>query len=77
MLPDEVVRHIWDYKHNEEEPGDVVMSVIEKALCRWQWKGQPADNIAVVIAFLAVKPKILMISVIFYSDFLIVNKLAN
>lgn len=55
MTPDEVVRYIWDYEHNEEvcyQPRDVVRAVIEEALRRWQWKRQPADNIAVLIAFL-------------------------
>ena len=55
MSPDEVVRYIWDYENNDEEcckPRDVVRSIIEEALRRWQWKRQPADNIAVLIAFL-------------------------
>lgn len=55
MSPDEVVQFIWDYEHDEEEcckPRDVVRSIIEEALRRWEWKRLPADNIAVLIAFL-------------------------
>lgn len=54
MSPEEVVRYIWDYEHNEEEccKPNVVQSIIEEALRRWQQKNQPADNITVLITFL-------------------------
>ena len=55
MTPDEVVRFIWDYEHNQDEchqPRDVVRAVINEALQRWERKRLPADNIAVLIAFL-------------------------
>ena len=55
MTPEEVVRYIWDYEHDEEEcckPRDVVRAIINEALERWERKGLPADNIAVLIAFL-------------------------
>ena len=55
MSPDEVVRFIWDYEHDQEvchQPRDVVRAIINEALRRWAAKRQPADNIAVLIAFL-------------------------
>lgn len=55
MTPDEVVQFIWDYEHNQDEchqPRDVVRAVINEALQRWERKRLPADNIAVLIAFL-------------------------
>ena len=55
MTPDEVVRFIWDYEHDQDEchqPRDVVRAVINKALQRWERKRLSADNIAVLIAFL-------------------------
>lgn len=55
MNPDEVVRYIWDYEHNNDEchqPRDVVRAIINEALRRWDRKRLPADNIAVLIAFL-------------------------
>ena len=56
MSPDDVVRFIWDYEHNDQEclqPRDVVRAVITEALRRWARKRLPADNIAVLIAFLS------------------------
>lgn len=56
MTPNEVVRFIWDYEHNQDEchqPRDVVRAVINEALQRWERKRLPADNIAVLIAFLS------------------------
>ena len=57
MSPDEVVHFIWDYEHDEEvysqPPRDVVKAVINEALRRWERKRLPADNIAVLIAFLS------------------------
>lgn len=55
MSPDEVVRFIWDYEHNQEnfhQSRDVVRAIINEALRRWEKKRLPADNIAVLIAFL-------------------------
>ena len=55
MSPDEVVRFIWDYEHDQEachQPRDVVRAIINEALRRWAAKRLPADNIAVLIAFL-------------------------
>lgn len=57
MTPDEVVRFIWDYENassdDQQQPRDVVRAVINKALDRWAGKRYPADNIAVLIAFLS------------------------
>jgi len=59
MSPDEVVRFIWDYQRASDkgnQPKDVVKAVIRQALQRWAGKLFPADNIAVLIAFLS-EPK--------------------
>lgn len=56
MTPDEVVRFIWDYENSStdsQQPRDVVRAVINQALNRWAVKYYPADNIAVLIAFLS------------------------
>ena len=57
MSPDEVVRFIWDYQRASDkgnnQPKDVVKAVIRQALERWAGKLFPADNIAVLIAFLS------------------------
>jgi hypothetical protein len=55
MAPDEVVRFIWDYETDNDvchQPRDVVRAIINEALLRWKRKKLPADNIAVLIAFL-------------------------
>ncbi len=55
MSPDEVVQFVWDYEHNRDachQPRDVVRAIINDALRRWERKNLPADNIAVLIAFL-------------------------
>ena len=61
MTPNEVVSFIWDYKHDliplrDQETKDVARALINEALQRWKSKGQLADNIAVVIAFLSDQP---------------------
>ncbi len=54
MSPDEVVQFTWDYEHDkQEQPRDVVKAIINEALKRWERKHLPADNIAVLIAFLS------------------------
>ena len=56
MTPDEVVRFIWDYENasnDDQRPRDVVRAIINKALYIWAGKRHPADNIAVLIAFLS------------------------
>ena len=55
MSPDEVVKFIWDYENDKDEchqPRDVVRAIINEALRKWEQKKVPADNIAVLIAFL-------------------------
>ena len=56
MTPDEVVQFIWDYDCDKDtchQPRDVVRATINEALRRWERKRLPADNIAVLIAFLS------------------------
>lgn len=56
MSPDEVVRFIWDYEHDNQkchQPRDVVKALINEALRKWAKRRLPADNIAVLIAFLS------------------------
>ena len=56
MTPDEVVQFIWDYECDKDtchQPRDVVRATINEALRRWERKHLPADNIAVLIAFLS------------------------
>lgn len=60
MAPDEVVQFIWDYQNNlpvddtdNGQPKDVVKAIIDRALQKWARKLHPADNIAVLIAFLS------------------------
>ena len=61
MTPNEVVSFIWNYEHDliplhDQESKDVVRALINEALHRWRSKGQLADNIAVIIAFLSDQP---------------------
>ena len=56
MTPQQVVEFIWDYENDDQtshQPRDVVKAVINEALRRWKAKNLPADNIAVLIAFLS------------------------
>ena len=56
MTPTQVVQFIWDYENDDQtchQPRDVVKAVINEALRRWKHKNLLADNISVLIAFLA------------------------
>ena len=58
MTPAEVVEFVEEYRSEEQretlhKPNDVVSALIHEALDRWERKRLPADNIAILIAFLS------------------------
>ena len=52
MTPTEVVEFVEDYRHMDQRV-EVAEALINKALDKWERKKLPADNIAVLIAFLS------------------------